>query len=115
MAKIPHNSKKFDNYANGQLADAYGSMKDRIKALEVEAEELNTELKIRDKGKGAPIIGGKYTVSVTSAESARLDTKAAKAKLGKRLDPFYNTSTVVTVRYAANVEVDARDRLEDDE
>jgi hypothetical protein len=69
----------FHNQSSAYLADAYGTLDAQIKALTKQADAIKGELKAR---KIDTVEGAKFTVSVASVTSKRLDTAALKKALG---------------------------------
>ncbi|BCI68074.1 hypothetical protein [Acetobacter aceti] len=99
MATSSNTTTRFDNVSDAMLADMIGYADAKAKAAAEEVSALKEELKRR----GAEKIEGSH-FSVTNKEqiSARLDTKAIRARLGDEVAKFEVPSISQVIRVKAN-------------
>ncbi len=88
-------ANKFDNVSDAALVDEFGNVKAQIDALEKREKELRDEIVARFDD--VPLIGGRWTASVSTSTSKRLDTKALRALLGDALNEYEKESTSTRV------------------
>lgn len=91
-------ANKFDNVSDAALVDEFGFVKAQIDALEKREKELRDEIVARFDD--VPLAGARWTATVSTSASKRLDTKALRALLGDALNDYEkeSVSTRVNVR-----------------
>lgn len=96
---------KFDNQSDAHLADEYGELDARKKAIEAKLSDIKVELIRRGR---AYCAGSRFAVTISEQSSTRLDTKALKEALGSEIIAEYektSLSTVARVKAIASEEV----------
>lgn len=90
---------KFHNISTAQIADEFGALDQQAKALDKRIAELKDELKKRI-GDDEVVEGAKFTVTVSTTVSTRIDTKKLREVLGDAVKEVETTSesTRVTVK-----------------
>lgn len=88
-------ANKFDNISDAALVDEFGNVKAQIDALEKREKELRDEIVARFDD--VPMIGARWTATVSTSASKRLDTKRLRVDLGDALDVYETESTSTRV------------------
>lgn len=94
-------TNKFDNLSTADLADEYGDLDGKIKALTERKDALKDEMKRRAVER---VEGAKFTVTVSTSARITYDDKAIRAALGDDICKQYERVTeTVTMRVKPTV------------
>jgi predicted phage-related endonuclease len=86
----------FHNLSTPALADEFGAMKLQADALNKRLDEMKDELKKRTNG-DETVEGAKFTVTVATTTSTRIDTKKLRDVLGDAVREVEATSESIRV------------------
>lgn len=87
---------KFHNIATAHIADEFGALDQQAKALDKRIAELKDELKKRTGGDEV-VEGARFTVTVATTATTRIDTKKLREILGDAVKEVEMTSESIRV------------------